>query len=116
MPKISKTEQEWREELSPDQFEVLRHAATERPFTGALLHNKADGTYRCAACGTEQLTSEAEGERDGGHAEQRRGESQPQHVVAPEQREVHEHVMERRPVAHVDGDVDDRAERRVRGH
>ena len=58
MPKISKTEQEWREELSPDQFEVLRHAATERPFTGALLHNKADGTYRCAACGTELFGSD----------------------------------------------------------
>jgi peptide-methionine (R)-S-oxide reductase len=58
MPKISKTEQEWREQLSPDQFEVLRHAATERPFTGALLHNKADGTYRCAACGEELFGSD----------------------------------------------------------
>ena len=58
MPKISKTEQEWREQLSPDQFEVLRHSATERPFTGALLHNKADGTYRCAACGEELFGSD----------------------------------------------------------
>jgi peptide-methionine (R)-S-oxide reductase len=58
MPKIEKTEKEWREDLSPDRFEVLRHGATERPFTGELLHNKADGTYRCAACGTELFGSD----------------------------------------------------------
>jgi peptide-methionine (R)-S-oxide reductase len=58
MPKISKTEQEWREQLDPDRFEVLRHSATERPFTGALLHNKADGAYRCAGCGAELFGSD----------------------------------------------------------
>ena len=58
MPKISKTDAEWREELSPEQFEVLRHGATERPGTGRYLHVKDDGTYRCAACGTELFSSD----------------------------------------------------------
>jgi peptide-methionine (R)-S-oxide reductase len=58
MPKISKTEQEWREQLEPDQFEVLRHGATERPFTGKLLHTKADGTFVCAGCGAELFSSD----------------------------------------------------------
>jgi len=58
MEKVKKSEQEWREELSPEQYAVLRQAATERPGTGALLHNTADGTYRCAACGNELFDSE----------------------------------------------------------
>ena len=58
MTKISKTEQQWREELSPEQFEVLRRGATERPFTGQYVHAKEDGTYRCAACGTELFSSD----------------------------------------------------------
>src|SRR3712207_4333137 len=58
MPKISKTEQEWREQLTPEQFEVLRRGGTERPFTGEYVDVKADGTYRCAACGTELFGSD----------------------------------------------------------
>ena len=58
MEKVKKSEQEWREELSPEQYAVLREAATERPGTGALLHNTADGTYRCGACGNELFGSE----------------------------------------------------------
>ena len=58
MPKISKTEQEWRAELSPEQFEVLRHGATERPFSGKYVSAKEDGTYRCAACGAELFSSD----------------------------------------------------------
>jgi peptide-methionine (R)-S-oxide reductase len=49
--KVEKTEQEWREQLTPAQYEVLRQAGTEAPFTGEYFDHKADGSYRCAACG-----------------------------------------------------------------
>jgi peptide-methionine (R)-S-oxide reductase len=49
---------EWRASLSPDQYAVLRQAATEPAFSGALLHNDADGTYRCGGCGTELFSSD----------------------------------------------------------
>jgi len=55
---IAKTEQEWRETLTPEQYQVLRLKGTERPFTGEYVHCKDDGTYRCAACGTELFGSE----------------------------------------------------------
>ena len=56
--KIDKTDQEWREQLSPEQYAVLRQAATEAPFTGRYVHEKSDGTYRCAACGNELFSSD----------------------------------------------------------
>ena len=49
--KVEKSEQEWREQLTPAQYDVLRKAGTEAPFTGEYVHHKADGSYRCAACG-----------------------------------------------------------------
>ncbi len=49
--KVEKTDQEWREQLTAEQYEVLRKAGTEAPFTGEYVHHKADGSYRCAACG-----------------------------------------------------------------
>jgi peptide-methionine (R)-S-oxide reductase len=51
-PKVEKSEQEWREELTPEQFDVLRKAGTEPPFTGQYVYNKEAGEYRCAACGS----------------------------------------------------------------
>jgi peptide-methionine (R)-S-oxide reductase len=50
-PKVVKTDEEWREQLTPEQYEVLRRAGTEAPFTGQYVHNKDAGDYRCAACG-----------------------------------------------------------------
>lgn len=56
--KIEKTEQEWREELG-DRYSILREAATERPWSGALLDEKRDGVYVCGACGAELYKSGA---------------------------------------------------------
>jgi len=57
-PKIEKTEEDWREELTPEQYEILRRKGTEPPFTGGYVHTKDDGMYRCAACGTELFSSD----------------------------------------------------------
>ena len=56
--KIDKTEEQWREELSPDQYDVLRRAATEPPFTGEYVHNKETGMYQCAGCGADLFSSD----------------------------------------------------------
>ena len=58
MEKIVKTEEEWREQLTPEQFEILRNHGTERPFTGRYVEAKEDGTYCCAACGNELFSSD----------------------------------------------------------
>ena len=56
--KVSKTDAEWREQLSPAEFKVLRQAGTEAPFVGEYTDTKTVGTYRCRACQAELFTSE----------------------------------------------------------
>ena len=57
--KIVKTDAEWRAELSPEQYRVLRQQGTEAPFTGEYDHVFEPGTYLCAGCGAELFGSDA---------------------------------------------------------
>ncbi len=59
MTKVQKTEAEWRAELNPEQYHVLREQGTEAPFSGEYDHVFEAGTYRCAGCGAELFSSEA---------------------------------------------------------
>ena len=59
MEKLKKSDGEWREQLSDEQFEVTRKAGTERAFTGEYWDSKADGTYRCVCCGQELFSSDS---------------------------------------------------------
>ena len=56
--KLKKTEEEWKRELTPEQYHVLREKGTERAFTGEYAHSKTPGVYRCAACGQELFDSD----------------------------------------------------------
>jgi len=55
--KIQKTEEEWKKELTPEQYQVCRMKATEPPFTGKYYNSKQSGMYRCVACGNELFDS-----------------------------------------------------------
>ncbi|RBM11658.1 peptide-methionine (R)-S-oxide reductase [Prauserella sp. PE36] len=57
-PRVQKTDHEWRAQLSPEEYAVLRQAATERPFTGEYTDTKTTGVYECRACGTELFRSD----------------------------------------------------------
>jgi peptide-methionine (R)-S-oxide reductase len=56
--KVKKTDAEWRAQLDPTQYQVTRHAATERPFSGKYWDHDADGVYRCVACGEPLFDSQ----------------------------------------------------------
>jgi len=55
---IQKTEEEWKSELTPEQYKVLRKKGTEAPFSGEYVHAKDEGMYKCAACGAELFSSD----------------------------------------------------------
>jgi peptide-methionine (R)-S-oxide reductase len=56
--RVIKSDAEWRQQLTPQQYAVLRQAATERPFTGEYVDTEIDGTYHCAACGQALFSSD----------------------------------------------------------
>ncbi|MCY1664223.1 peptide-methionine (R)-S-oxide reductase MsrB [Rhizobium sp. SL86] len=56
--KVNKSDQEWREQLTPEQYRILRQAGTERAFTGPYWDNKQAGLYRCAGCDTPLFLSD----------------------------------------------------------
>ena len=55
---VTKTDEQWRSELSPAEYDVLRQAGTERPFTGEYTDTETEGVYSCKACGAELFTSD----------------------------------------------------------
>ena len=57
--KVVKTDEEWKAQLTPEQYRVARRKGTERPFTGEYYTSKEEGTYHCVCCGTELFSSEA---------------------------------------------------------
>jgi peptide-methionine (R)-S-oxide reductase len=66
METVQKTDAQWREELTPEQYAVLRQAGTERAFTGKYWNNHEDGIYRCAGCGAELFDSDTKFESGSG--------------------------------------------------
>ena len=58
MDKLVKTEEDWRKELTPEQYQIMRQGGTEKPFTGKYYDEHSHGMYKCAACGQELFSSD----------------------------------------------------------
>ena len=58
MAKVTKTDDEWRQQMTPEEYAIMREAGTERAFTGEYWDTKTPGTYRCRGCGAELFDSE----------------------------------------------------------
>jgi peptide-methionine (R)-S-oxide reductase len=56
--KLTKSEEEWRQQLTPERYEILRRKGTEPPFSGEYVYSKETGMYRCAACGNDLFSSD----------------------------------------------------------
>lgn len=57
-PEVQKSDEQWKKELSEEQYRVARMKGTEAPFTGEYVHTKAEGTYMCVACGADLFASD----------------------------------------------------------
>lgn len=66
MSKVIKSDEQWRAELTPEQYRIVRQKGTERPFTGEYYHNQEAGLYRCVACGNPLFSSETKYESGSG--------------------------------------------------
>ena len=88
---IQKTETEWREELTPEQYQVLRQGGTERPFTGNYWDCHDDGVYRCAGCGAELFDAGTKFESGSGWP----SFTEPKLAAAVELRQDNSHGMRR---------------------
>lgn len=64
--RVEKTDAEWQQELTPEQYRIMREKGTEHPFTGEYVDNHDEGIYRCAACGTELFSSDTKFESGSG--------------------------------------------------
>jgi peptide-methionine (R)-S-oxide reductase len=56
--KVFKTDEEWKQELTPEQYQITRQKGTERPFSGEYYNSKEEGIYRCVCCGSELFSSD----------------------------------------------------------
>jgi peptide-methionine (R)-S-oxide reductase len=65
-PKVEKTDAEWREELTPEQYQILRQQGTERPWTSEFLDVKGDGMFHCAGCGAALFSTDTKFESGSG--------------------------------------------------
>ena len=94
MEKIQKSEEEWKQQLSPEEFQVARQGGTERAFSGRYWDNKESGVYRCICCGEELFRSDEKYESGSGWP----SFWQPAREGVVESKEDHSHGMVRTEV------------------